>query len=177
MGFRISWVGFQDLSKADVLQIIGGLDTGTVDEANEAPFSIAELPVGWSILFCNDFDYASEETLKALSARGVLVACQVYEGVMYSAAYEYERGQQRWSVTHDGSEGIRDLSVSGSPAPEFADIRACLSKAQEDEGGDGAGVDYFFDIPIETAAARCAYRHDRWKFAWGRSNFTVVNIR
>ena len=177
MGFRISWVGFHGLPKSDVLQIISGIDSGTLDEANEAPFSIAEIPGEWCILFSNDFEYASAETLKSLSARGALVACQVHEGVMFSAAYGYERSELKWSLTHNSDNGVRDLGVSGSPPREFAEIRDRLSKAQEDEGGDNADVDYFFDIPVETAEALCTYRHDRWKFDWGQPTFTVVNVR
>jgi hypothetical protein len=43
MGFRISWIGFQGAGKADVLAMFGGVDSGIPDEANEAPFSIAEI--------------------------------------------------------------------------------------------------------------------------------------
>ena len=177
MGFKISWVGFHGLLKSEVLQIIGGVDSGIVDEANEAPFSIAEVPGVWFILFCNDFGFASEKTLRSLSARGTVLACQVHEGVMFSAAFGYERGKLQWSLTHNSDNGIKDLSVSGSPPPEFAEIRDRLSKEQEDNEGDSGDVDYFFDIPVETAEALCAYRHDRWKFDWGQPTFTILNVR
>ena len=177
MGFDISWVGFHGLTKPDVLEIIGGVDTGVVDEANEAPFSIAEGHGGWVILFSNDFEFVSEEVLESFSARGTVVACQVYEGAMVCSAYGYERGEMQWALMHNSENGIRDLSVFGSPPPEFASIRDRLSKEQDDNGGDGAEVDYYFDIPLATAEALCRYRHDRWKFEWGEPIFTVIEIR
>lgn len=177
MGFSISWIGFHGLTKAEVLELVGAVDTGVVDEANEAPLSGAEIPRGWYILFSNDFSYVSKELLKSRSARGVVIACQVHEGCMVSAACGYDRGTERWAVRHVSEIGIRDLTISGSPPPAFAAIRDRLSGQQNADGGADARVDYFFDIPIETASAVCAYRHDRWKFDWGRPVFTVLNTR
>jgi hypothetical protein len=92
LGFKISWVGFHGLTKAKALEIIEADDTGIIDEANEAPFSGAEIPGGWFILFSNDFGFVSKKRLESLSAKGTVVACQVHEGVMVSAAYGYEWG-------------------------------------------------------------------------------------
>lgn len=176
MGYKISWVGFLALKKQDVLELIGGLDSGTVDEANEEPFSIAEIPGDWVVLFANDFGFASEENLEKLSTHGVVVACQVHEGVMFSASYGYNRGKQMWAVQHDASKGIRDLKFSGELPPEFPNIQARLTAEQETHGGDRADVDYFFDIPVETARSLCPYRHDHWKFDWGEPVFTGVIV-
>ena len=68
MGFSISWLGFKALSKAEILRRTGFRDTGAYDEANESPFSLAELPNGWTILFSNDFDYGAGEHLIGLSS-------------------------------------------------------------------------------------------------------------
>lgn len=176
MGFKISWVGFHELSKSEVLDLFGGTDSGIADEANEAPFSIAEIPSGWVVLFSNDFGFVSEEALEALSARGAVVAWQVHEGIMVSAAYCYDRGKQQWALLHNSENGVTDLSVWGELPTAFESVRERLAKEQENNGGDDADVDYFFDIPIETAQALCPYRHDRWKFDWGEPSFTVVNV-
>jgi len=74
MGFKISWVGFHGLTRREVIKTIGGVDCEIVDEANEAPFSLAELPGGWFILWSNDFGFVSEESLQSWSARGPVVA-------------------------------------------------------------------------------------------------------
>jgi len=170
MGFKISWIGFHGLGKAEILDLIGAADTGVVEEVPESPLCGAELPGGWYILFANDFEFVTEDLL----ARCALVACQLHEGVMYSAAYGYERGEQKWMLTHEGDQEITSLDVSGSPPSQFEGIRERLAKEQEDEGGDASEVDFYFDIPVETAEAVCGYRHDRWDFAWGQPTFTVL---
>ena len=96
---------------------------------------------------------------------------------MVSAAYGYDRGNAQWSVIHDAQQGISDLSLSGSPPVELNYIRERLSGEQQDAGGEGADVDYIFDIPVELAATVCGYRHDRWKFDWGEPRFYVLDVR
>lgn len=177
MGFKISWVGFHGLTKAEVLEIVGGVDTGVHQEGNEAPFCGAEIPGGWYILWSNDVEFVTLERLQSFSVRGTVVACQVHEGIMVSVAYGYERGEQRWTLFHNSDNGLLDLSVSGSPPPVFESVRDRLSKEQEARGGESANIDYIFDIPVETVEALCGYRHDRWTFAWGRPTFTAINIR
>lgn len=177
MGFKISWVGIKGLSKSEALSALKATDTGVIDEANEAPFSGAEIPGGWLILFVNDFEFVRGEVLASLSSNCDLVACQVHEGVMVSAAYAYSQGAEQWSLVHNSQNGLRDLVVLGSPPPIFERVRERLTGEQDANGGDSSDVDYFFDIPVETAAALCGYRHDRWKFDWGEPKFTVLNVR
>lgn len=174
MGFRISWIGFEGKAKASVLEMAGLNDTGEPDEVNEAPFSGAEIPGGWFILFSNDFMFVSPERLARLSVDCRIVACRVHEGIMFSAAYGYGHGNQLWELAHNAQQSIHDLSVSGSPPPSFQSIRQRLSQKQERTAG---GVDYIFDIPVEVAAAVGKYRHDRMKFEWGTPQFTRLNVR
>jgi hypothetical protein len=94
MGFSISWIGFKGLAKPDIPNRIGLRDTDVYDEANESPFSLAELPTGFTILFSNDRDYGSAEHLISLSAGAALIACQVEEHQMWSAAYGFEAGDK-----------------------------------------------------------------------------------
>src|SRR5882762_4885739 len=47
-----------------------------------------------------------------------------------------------------------------------------MQKQQTTAGGETLSFDYTFDIPVEVAAAVCKYRHDRWKFEWGKPQFT-----
>lgn len=174
MGFRISWIGFQGHSKSEVLKIMGLVDTGVVDEANESSFCGAEIPGGWYIVFANDFEFVTRKRLQSMSRHGVVIACQVHEGVMVSAAYGYDQGVEQWALLHNSENGIRDLDVSGSPPLVFEEVRSRLSRAQEENGGASAGVDYFFDIPVETVEAICGYTHNRWKFEWGQPMFSVL---
>lgn len=100
MGFHISWIAFKGLKKAEALDIAGLRDTGTQDEANESPFSCAELPTGWTILFSNDFDYASPERAEAFAAKDAMLSCQIHEGIMYSGVRFHDHGHYIWSVSH-----------------------------------------------------------------------------
>ncbi len=170
MGFKISWIGFHGATKDQVLQTAGLRDTGEGDEANEAPFSGAEIPGGWFILFSNDFDFASPERVASFSSDCRIVACQVHEGIMASISYAIERGTSRWQIEHNSQKHSNDLSVTGSPPATFHSIQDRLRQLQADSQAPRAN--YIFEIPVETAESVCGYRHDRWRFAWGKPIFT-----
>ena len=175
MGFKISWLGVAGKSKASVLDTVGLKDTEEPEEVPESPFSGAEIPGGWFILFSNDFDFVSRARLAQFSIDCRIVACQVHEGIMFSAAYGYERGARIWELAHFAQQGIYDLSVSGSPPPSFESVRRRLTQKQQETAG--GGVDYIFGIPLEVAADICKYSHDRWQFEWGRPQFTRLEAR
>jgi hypothetical protein len=174
MGFRISWIGFQGVIKDQALERLDLRDTGELDEANEAPFSAASIPGEWFILFSNDFLFASSERLVSLSRDCRTLACQVHEGIMVSNALSYERGVCVWQIMHNHQNGPDDLSVTGSPPEAFRSIRDRLMQLQDEQRG--RGVDYVFDVPVETAAKMCGYRHDRVRFEWGKPNFTRLEL-
>ncbi len=175
MGFKISWIGFEGLNKAAALSRLSMIDTGVPDEANEAPFSMAQLPTGWTILFENAFRYPIDTSkLAALSVGTRLVACQVHEGVMFSYAIEFIDGECIWSMSHAPDEGPSDFTFAGSPPEGFEEIQMRLTAQQAKSGGEHSDVDYIFDIPVEVAALLTGYRHDRWKFDWGEPEFTIV---
>jgi hypothetical protein len=142
---------------------------------NETPFSGAEFPGGWFVLFSNDFGFVSSERLAQLSADCRIVACQVHEGIMFSAAYRYQGGRRVWKLAHNAQQSIYDLSISGLPPPSFESIRRRMTRKQE--ATPGGGVDFIFDIPVEIAAAVCGFRHDRWTYEWGRPQFTRLEVR
>jgi hypothetical protein len=174
MGFKISWVAVKSATKADVLEMAGLRDTVTLDPVCEAPFSCTELPTGWTILFSNDFDYASPERSEAFSARNIVLSCQIHEGVMYSGASFHDHGDHIWSVSHFSENGIMDVSVSGAPPAEFHAIRDNLLAKQSEPQIGPWEVDYVFDVPVELALAICGFRHDRSRFDWGEPRFTVA---
>jgi hypothetical protein len=174
LGFKISWIGFKGLSKGAVLDHIGFRDTGRREEGPDDPFSLAELPTGWSILFANDFTFGAAEHLRPLSVGCEVVACQAHEGVMYSAAHQASQGHDVWSISHDSDIDRYDLTVSGQPPSFFNAVRSSLQAEQDAHGGKDAGVDYIFDIPVEVAFRLTGYRYDRWRFEWGEPDFTVI---
>jgi hypothetical protein len=176
MGFSISWFGFENKSKAEVLALFGLRDLGTVDEANGALFSVAELPTGWTILFVNDYEFGGDaEVLAEVSRVGYVVACQAEEHVMASAARGYRDGREEWQVVHDSSRGRDDIAVRGQPPARLTKIRRRLA-AQQQEPGEWPRVDFLFDVPVELAASETGYRHDRHRFDWGQPQFTAAEI-
>ncbi|WP_294334963.1 hypothetical protein [uncultured Sphingomonas sp.] len=168
MGFSISWVGVRGADKAWLLDTLGFADTGTLDEANEAPFSIAALPTGWTILFSNDFDFPQPTMLEHLSLKHDVIACQVEQHVMYSAASAFIAGVMQWSVAHDAQQGLRHLHTEGTPPITLETIRESLGRELENQPTDENLVDFLFDAPIELAAQTTGYRHDHCKFDWGQ---------
>jgi hypothetical protein len=177
MGFRISWLGFPRVPKVQVLALVGLVDTGQPDQANESSFSCAELPTGWTILWSNDFDFAAPEHVMALrEGRGVL-SCQIHAGIMYSAARWHRAAREVWEVTHDSSDGLYDLQVIGAAPPQLAAIRDRLTAEQNREDVTPPTmmkVDHIFDVPVALAEALCGFRHDRTRFDWGQPDFRAA---
>ena len=179
MGFSISWFGFQGKSKARVLALFGLRDLGTVDAANEALFSVAELPTGWTVLFVNDYEFGGDASLLAqVSARSYVVACQAEEHMMASAAHGYRRGRREWEVVHHSSYGRDDLEVTGNPPAQLAEIHRRLAANNQKQDPDAwPRVDYLFDVPVELAESETGFRHDRWSFVWGEPAFSAAGAK
>lgn len=150
-------------------------DTGQEDEANEAPFSVAYLPTGWSVIWSNDFEYASPSNILRLSSPLRLIGCQVEEHVMFTACHAAKDGRALWNVWHNFQEGgIYDLNSSGEVPKEFEIFAATRRAEQDAAGGDKSEVDYCSEVPLDLAMALTGYRHDRFRFDWGEPRFTVI---
>jgi hypothetical protein len=162
MGLSISWIAFQGVTKEQALERLSLRDTGEPDEANESAYSGVNLPTGWYVLFANDYSFVDLKKLVALSTDCRLIACNLEEHVMVSAAYFYENEKQIWSVEHDAQQSILHLCALGALPPTFTDVRARLLQQQKDNGGEKADVDYVIEIPLETARDVCGYRYEEW---------------
>lgn len=172
MGFKISWLAVENITKPALLDALRLADTGQEDEVNEAPFSAAELGNGWSLIFSNDFGWVEDLALASIptSCRAIIV--QVHEGIMYSRASGAIDGAEQWTVVHDAQEALTHLSVNGTP-PELDAVRSALLAEQ---AADGSGaVDYAFDVPVEIAARLTGHCHSEWDLRTGpRPRFTAV---
>lgn len=175
MGFRISWLAARGIGRERLLASLNLVDTGEPDEANEAPFSIADLPTGWSVLWSNDEAYADEALASALSrSDGPVLAVRVNETCMHSTAALFEHGQRRWRVHHEGDETIDFLEIDGEAPAEARAIEEEARSLQAEEDVGGAEVDYMFDVPLEIARHVCGFKHDLGGFDWGEPMFTAV---
>lgn len=163
MGWSSSWVAIQGGAKTEILEHLGLVETGQDIQpgTGSAPFSLAELPQDWVVVFSEDFDWASTNRVLELSRFGLTVGCQFEDKVaMTSSICAARGGVELWRVFHDHEGSIYRLDVTGEPPVELAAIRGRLFEEQEKAGGEDAGVDYVHEIPFELAQAVCGYRHD-----------------
>lgn len=173
MGFDISWIGFNGLDREECLRRLRMTATDEVDEAQEEPFSLAELPNKWIILWANDFGYVSDKRLAALSVGATVIGCHIHEGVMFSDATLFNAGRKIWSISHYAGDGLLNLTITGEPPADVLAIRDRLL-AEQKAAGPASEVDHVFDIPVEAAQLVTSYRHDQWKFDWGEPVFHVL---
>lgn len=170
MGFRISWIASRQPKHA-VLSALGLIDTEEPDEVNEAEFSVAELPTGWTVLWSNDPTFATIAVCQPLAQRSPVVSCWVNETAMVSSVNYFDAGLY-WSVGHDAS---REATIEGNVPAEFQDIVDRLLGEQAKSDAEHPGmVDYLFDVPIEIAQRMTGFRHDLMDFEWGTAKFTVA---
>jgi hypothetical protein len=159
MGYALVWFAIQGKPRDQFLADAFYVDTGDADDYFEADASVGDLPGGWTVLVCADFDLFTEETLRDWSAGGRLVACVVEEDALVSVATEWADGRLVWTASHDGAEGSDELEVSGELPPAFETIRAELLRKADDAGA--GEVDHVFDAPLDLAEAITGFRHDR----------------
>ena len=176
MGFRISWLGARGLLKTDLLDHFGLADSGIHDEANEAPFSAAELPTGWTILWANDPAFATIERCTGLSQRAPVVSCWVNETTMVSSVNYFEAGDYLWFAGHDFQKEPDHLVFEGEMPASFGEIRTRLDAKRLSYGDTQPAVDFIFDVPIELAQSVAGYRHDLVAFDCGTPHFTEATV-
>lgn len=174
MGFKISWLAFEALDKATLLDALGFHDTGVSDEANEAPFSAAQLPNGWSIIWSNDFGWIETQSVKLPFPTQRAIACQLHEGLMFSAARGADDGAEKWSVSHDAQTALHDLTLVGDLPSTLPEIRSRLLREQQEEDRNSAEIDFIFEIPIELAQSITGFRHDLWEIDGRQPDWTII---
>jgi hypothetical protein len=123
---------------------------------------VAKIHGGWFLLIGNRCNHRliDEDFLARLSSRWKCVACSVEEHVMVSSAALWEAGEPVWEVTHDAQDNIFHLASSGRLPEGFAATRDRVLREQEREGGQQAGVDLVFDVPLLLAKSLTGYKHD-----------------
>lgn len=159
MGFSLAWLAVKGKSPADLQQALGLIQTGKHGLYGEHYMVGVMLPSGWYVLIANSCDHAMVLS-PAISKGCEMVAATLEEHVMYSGVYGWRDGQEIWSLVHDAQQGMLHLETKGNLPPEYAAIFARLSAEQTKEGGADADVDFYFDIPLETAQAIVGFKHD-----------------
>ncbi len=162
MGFSISWCAVREEGADQFLQELGLSPTGETEEFPEALISTGKLDTGWRIIWHNEYGcpYLRPKDLASLSIDHEVLLCLVEEHVMASSSELWSGGKRTWWMSHEGVNRPKGLSVDGElPAP-FPAVRKAMEELQLAEGGDDAGVDYIFDIPLKVAQALVGFKHD-----------------
>jgi hypothetical protein len=162
MGYSLSLLAIQTADPAEALKRLGYMRTGQLCEYAREPLSSCSLPSGWFLIVargCNN-RFLKPTVLEPLSAHYSVVACSVEEHAMFSSAAYWSGGHQVWRAEHDGENGPIHLKTSGTLPAGFAALVEARKEAQEADGGEKAGVDHYFDIPLNAAMEITGFKHD-----------------
>lgn len=79
---------------------------------------------------------------------------------MFSSAEQWIDGIRIWRAEHNGEHGPINIKTAGVLPLNFRKISETLIQEQQDDGGAQAGVDHYFDIPLQAAKAITGFKHD-----------------
>ncbi|UPK01560.1 hypothetical protein [Bradyrhizobium sp. 170] len=172
MGFNMSWIFVEGINEDALYEALDLVATGETPDPHDlgtsyVPLAGAALKSGGCAVFAR-YALVMDATvgtnparLTRLPARSRCVTCVVLEHAMVSYASLWQDGHFVWQIRH---EGRGHFEVRGNLPSAFADLRDIAmekQRAQEARSKSGEwGVDYFFDVPLDTAATITGYRHD-----------------
>ena len=162
MGFSITWCAVRDVNAQKVLDQLGLSPTGETEVVPESLISTARLDTGWRIIWYNEYEcpFLRPEDLGVISNDQEVLMCLVEEHVMASSSELWRGGKRRWWISHEGEHGPQGLAADGDLPDCFASIRGEMENAQRAAGGNAAGVDYIFEIPLRVAQTLVGFKHD-----------------
>src|SRR4051812_6310021 len=103
MGFMCSWIAVEGVSREDLLDFVQmeATDTETLPCTGEYLFSFHAFANGWSVLFSEDFAWASRDRVREVSRLGLAVGCQYEDRVeMASTICAARDGVELWRIHH-----------------------------------------------------------------------------
>ncbi|MBL8472607.1 MAG: hypothetical protein JNM98_12480 [Rhodocyclaceae bacterium] len=162
MGYSLSLLAVPAANAAEAIQQLGFLRTGQSCEYAREPLSSYVLPTNWFLVVARGCDscFLHPKILVLLSKHFPVVACSIEEHVMFSSAEYWAAGIQVWRAEHVGENGPIHLKTSGALPGGFDAMAAGHKAAQEADGGEKAGVDHYFDIPLNAAKGVIGFKHD-----------------
>jgi len=176
VGFNMSWVFVDEINEGALYDALDLAATGVTPDEHDlgtsyVPLAGAALKSGWCAVFAH-YALVMDATvgtnpprLMRLPARSRCITCVVLEHAMVSYASLWQEGRYVWQVRHDSNQGRGHLEVHGDLPSAFGDFRSIAMDKQQAEDARRKsgewGVDYFFDVPLDTAATITGYRHDR----------------
>jgi hypothetical protein len=174
MGFNMSWIFVDGVDQDALYEALELTPTGGTPDrydlgTSRVPFAGAAIKSGWCAVFAKyslvmDLAMGTHPPrLMRLPEKSRSVMCVCLEHAMKSHGSLWQGGRDIWQIRHDSDQGLEHLEISGDLPSGFAGIRdAAMEKQRAMEKRRGElGVDYVFDVPLETAATITGYRHDR----------------
>jgi hypothetical protein len=162
LGYSLSVLALQCADPDGALSTLDIVRSGEKAEYASAPLTGIAMPDGWYIIVADRCEHRLVEaaTLERISGKYRIIACAIEEHVMFSSAEEWREGKQVWRAQHQGDDGIINLETSGTLPASFQAMENDFRARQTAEGGDDAGVDYYFEIPLTAAQAITGFKHD-----------------
>jgi hypothetical protein len=162
MGFSVTWCAVREERAEQFCERLGLKPTGETEEFLESLTSMAKLDTGWRVVWHNKYacPYLRPQDLGKLSVDQDVLLCLVEEHVMASSAELWSGGKRKWWLSHEGEKVPKGLVVDGDPPAVLPAIRKEMEELQLAEGGDDAGVDYIFEIPLRVAQSLVGFKHD-----------------
>jgi len=120
----------------------------------------AHLDDDWYVVVLDRYGHelVSDGVLARVSRLGDVVAGAAEEHVMCSFSCAWRHGQRLWWAMHDAQRAIDHLEVDGTMPRGFDEIRRAF--CAQHLNGSAAGVDYIYDIPLETAKLASGFSYD-----------------
>ncbi len=162
MGFSITWCAVREEGAQKLLDQLSLSPTGETEEFPESLISAARLDNGWRVIWYNEYDcpFLRPKDLAVISREQDILICLVEEHVMASSAELWSAGKRKWWISHEGENGPKGIETDGDLPESFAPARKAMEEKQRIEGGDNAGVDYIFEIPLLVAQSLVGFKHD-----------------
>lgn len=173
MGFNMSWIIVDDIQEEALYE---ALDLVATRDAPPDPFDLgtSSVPLAGAALKSGSYavfaKYAlvmdatigtNPPRLTRLPGKSRCITGVVLEHAMVSYASLWQDGRHVWQILHDGSRGEQHLEVNGDPPPALGKIHSVAIDQQRNRNKLGRiGIDYLFDVPLDTAATLAGYRHD-----------------
>lgn len=175
MGYAITWCAVREDGASALLSHFGLSATGKTEGDPESLFSTAKLNTGWRLIWSNKYACpVLMERIPAFSGEQEVLLCQIEEHVMASSSELWLNGRRNWWVSHEGEDGPKGLESEGELPKCFVSIRDEMEQAQRAEGGDHAGVDLIFEIPLKIAQSLVGFKHDENYELFVDGNFVVL---
>jgi hypothetical protein len=171
MGYRLSWFAVRQVPIEKIHAELHLRSLGKAAEADSSGHPVqaigSQFSDDWYVIQASHLReyWLANQILEKLSLLGHVVACDVCETTMQSAASGWDHGKLTWSVIHDDQVGGNHLEAYGGPPEIYTGIREGLMAQQVLEDSvlvtrDQFRADYLFDVPIDFAAALTGFRHD-----------------